>query len=338
MDELHDVAAQTPSNNHGLFYNSTNSLWENKSISTALGYTPANAATTLTINGVTFDLSANRTFTVGSVTGSGAAGQVAYWTGTSAQSGSNNLFWDATNSRLGIGTTSPDFSLVVASAGNSSFKVNPGVNSVDFISTSSLALHFVNDFTFFYGSPGSAVNKMKLYGATGNLTIGGASDVGYKLDVSGTTRITGQNLDLTNNLAILKMGTTNTCSFEMQSVGALAIKNGSLTKFFIGSSTVTGIEIPIEYSIAFVNPGVAGYGNINWNNSVSAFEFKNFAKTAFSAVNIGKLSLSAGTTASSQINLASSTAPTSPNDGDIWFDGTNIKMRIGGVTKTFTLI
>ena len=73
----------------------------------ALGYTPANSATTLTINGVTFDLSANRTFTVGSVTGSGASGQVAYWTGTSAQSGSNNLFWDATNSRLGIGTNAP---------------------------------------------------------------------------------------------------------------------------------------------------------------------------------------------------------------------------------------
>jgi hypothetical protein len=64
-------------------------------------------STTLTINGVTFDLSANRTFTVGSVTGSGASGQVAYWTGTSSQSGSNNLFWDATNGRLGIGTNVP---------------------------------------------------------------------------------------------------------------------------------------------------------------------------------------------------------------------------------------
>jgi hypothetical protein len=52
----------------------------------------------------------------------------------------------------------------------------------------------------------------------------------------------------------------------------------------------------------------------------------------------GKLSVTAGTTAASQINLASSTAPTSPNNGDIWFDGTDIKMRIGGVTKTFTLI
>jgi hypothetical protein len=51
-----------------------------------------------------------------------------------------------------------------------------------------------------------------------------------------------------------------------------------------------------------------------------------------------KLSMGAGTTSAAQINLASSTAPTSPANGDIWFDGTDIKMRIGGVTKTFTLI
>jgi hypothetical protein len=44
MDELHDVSAQSPSNNHGLFYNTTSGLWENKSIATALGYTPVNKA------------------------------------------------------------------------------------------------------------------------------------------------------------------------------------------------------------------------------------------------------------------------------------------------------
>ena len=41
------------------------------------------------------------------ITGSGSAGQVAYFTGATTQGGSNNLFWDATNSRLGIGTNTP---------------------------------------------------------------------------------------------------------------------------------------------------------------------------------------------------------------------------------------
>jgi hypothetical protein len=53
MDELHDVSAQSPSNNHGLFYNTTSGLWENKSIATALGYTPANISGPTFTNGVT---------------------------------------------------------------------------------------------------------------------------------------------------------------------------------------------------------------------------------------------------------------------------------------------
>jgi len=42
------------------------------------------------------------------VTGTGTSGQVAYWSGSTSQTGSNSLFWDTTNSRLGIGTNSPE--------------------------------------------------------------------------------------------------------------------------------------------------------------------------------------------------------------------------------------
>jgi predicted heme/steroid binding protein len=68
MDELHNVSAQSPSNNDGLFYNTTTSLWEKKSIATVLGYTPANAARSLTINGTAYDLTADRSWSVGTVT------------------------------------------------------------------------------------------------------------------------------------------------------------------------------------------------------------------------------------------------------------------------------
>ncbi len=44
LGELHNVDALNPSNNDGLFYNTTTSLWEHKSIATALGYTPENVA------------------------------------------------------------------------------------------------------------------------------------------------------------------------------------------------------------------------------------------------------------------------------------------------------
>jgi nitrogen fixation protein len=111
LNELHNVSITSVANNEALIYESATALWKNKSIATALGYTPANSATTLTINGVTFDLSTSRTFTVGSVTGSGASGQVAYWTGTSAQSGDAGLTWDSTNKRLSINTSGQAYTI-----------------------------------------------------------------------------------------------------------------------------------------------------------------------------------------------------------------------------------
>ena len=68
LDELHNVSAQSPANNDGIFYNTSTSLWEKKSIATVLGYTPANAARSLTINGTAYDLTADRSWSVGTVT------------------------------------------------------------------------------------------------------------------------------------------------------------------------------------------------------------------------------------------------------------------------------
>lgn len=48
---------------------------------------------------------------IGTITGTGASGQVTYWTGTTTQGGENEHYWDATNNRLGIGTTSPSQSV-----------------------------------------------------------------------------------------------------------------------------------------------------------------------------------------------------------------------------------
>lgn len=52
------------------------------------------------------------------------------------------------------------------------------------------------------------------------------------------------------------------------------------------------------------------------------------------------LHIKAGTSTVAQMNLAVSTAPTSPNDGDIWREdntNTGLKVQINGVTKTITV-
>ena len=68
LEELHDVNPLPYVNNGVLYRDTTVGLWRSATIATLLGYTPANQATTLTINGTTFDLSANRTWNVGTVT------------------------------------------------------------------------------------------------------------------------------------------------------------------------------------------------------------------------------------------------------------------------------
>lgn len=44
LDEIHNVSAQTPTNNDGLFWEASTSLWKNKSIATILGFTPISLA------------------------------------------------------------------------------------------------------------------------------------------------------------------------------------------------------------------------------------------------------------------------------------------------------
>ena len=64
LDELHGVQITTPANNEVLTYESSSGLWKNKTVETALGYTPVQTTRSITINGTTQDLSADRTFTI----------------------------------------------------------------------------------------------------------------------------------------------------------------------------------------------------------------------------------------------------------------------------------
>ena len=62
-------------------------------------------------NGTTWDLIGGPG--TGTITGSGANGQVSYWNGASTITGSNDLFFDAVNGHLGIGTITPGTALDV---------------------------------------------------------------------------------------------------------------------------------------------------------------------------------------------------------------------------------
>jgi hypothetical protein len=61
LSESSDVLITSPANNEGLFYDGATSLWKNKTIATALGYTPANDALVVHLAG-TQTITGSKTF------------------------------------------------------------------------------------------------------------------------------------------------------------------------------------------------------------------------------------------------------------------------------------
>lgn len=77
----------------------------------------------LSVNSIASGIATLRWVTAAGSTGAGANGQVTYWSGTNTFAGSNDLFWDAANSRLGIGTSSPASKLSINEPTNSNLSM-----------------------------------------------------------------------------------------------------------------------------------------------------------------------------------------------------------------------
>ena len=77
----------------------------------------------LAVNTIASGIATLRWVTSTTGTGTGANGQVTFWSGTNSLSGSNNLFWNASSGRLGIGTASPGSKLSINEASNTDLDV-----------------------------------------------------------------------------------------------------------------------------------------------------------------------------------------------------------------------
>jgi len=148
----------------------------------------------------------------GYVTGTAASGQVPYFTGTSSVAGSNNLFWDTSNLRLGIGLNNPQRSLEIYSAtADSHLRLSgaaPSVSMGEAITGSVYQAKFglatasgqyvsgavAGDFVII-SQTGSTIwansggERMRL-NTNGTFSIGNTNST-YNLDVTGTGRFSG---------------------------------------------------------------------------------------------------------------------------------------------------
>ena len=217
---------------------------------------------TLTINGVTQDLSANRTFTISTgitigstAIASGVVGRVLFEGAGNVVQESSSLFWDATNNRLGIGTSTPtnDVSIygdtngvvrtrienistgtsasadiyIRNSVGGAAFQVIGTGNTVPSVTPNQVRLRADASVTNgFYIATGGAnpirlatndTERLQINGSTGNVLIGTTTDAGFRLDVNGTARVQ-------NTLTVTK-GASNFFTFDAGANGSdLAIR------------------------------------------------------------------------------------------------------------------
>jgi hypothetical protein len=211
------------------------------------------------------------------VTGTGASGQVAYFTGTSAISSESNLFWDATNDRLGIGTAIPDSTLhIVKSSATTNNYVEAihlegkttgtvangfgpsigfwgsmtGQNNVELAQIAALNTAVAGAFgdLVFYTRPNAPVQERMRIFSNGNVFIGSsATDSGYKLDVNGTGRFNGT---VTFNDLV-----TTTSVYRITQA---SVARGGLYTYnqWIGSGTDYSIGLASEVDLFFSTGGV----------------------------------------------------------------------------------
>jgi len=308
LQEIHNVLIESVSDNQVLQYESATSLWKNKTLATglAVGTTPIT---------------------------SGAVGRILFeGTGNVLQEDSA-LSWDNTTKRLNL--TSGLDSLINLTPQNSGNAIV--INNNGYIKWENASLDtylrcsngfnlsdngFNSKFSIAFGNLSSINTGQNFSFQSGNVLIGTTTDAGFKLDVNGSARIS-TDLSVSNRL-------------QVQNGLWIDFGGGAFTRKVFGQSGLnlnfqlvhdTGVFNFISYASPFTmfSIGVSGI-----NTGVN-FGFNQSSPTALADIG-------ASTTAKSSLRIRSGVAPTTPNNGDIWFDGTLLKMQIGGVTKTFTLI
>jgi len=247
MDELHDVSAQNPANNDGLFYNTTSGLWEKKSIATALGYTPYNATNP-----------SGYTTNVGTVTSVAGTGTVSGLTLTGSVTGSGSL-------TLGGAITG----FLPLTGGTLTGALTVPVNS----GTTGGGINFAGaGSTFIRGTSGDGASS-----TTSNLQLQSWFGIGFGPSITGQTVPVGENAVWID----CRAGTLNARTF-LKAPNTYTGATGRL--YDDGNFHIDGIGSPVwinslSNSTIELNTQTTGYVNIG--NSARAPIYYDSANTAY---------------------------------------------------------
>ena len=263
MDELHNVSAQSPANNDGIFYNTSTNLWEKKSIVTALGYTPYNAT-----NPAGYTTNTGTVTSINLTAGTG----IAVSGGPITSSGSitvTNTAPDQVVSLAGAGTTAvtgtyPSFTITSNDQYVGTVTSVSGAGTVNGITltgsvTSSGSLTLGGTLS---GIANSQLTNSSITINGSAISLGGSVSVGTVTSVGGTGSVNGITLTgtVTSSGSLTLGGTLSNVSLTTQVTGTLPVGNG-------GTGTATAFT---SGSIVFANTSgiyAQDNANFNWNNT-----------------------------------------------------------------------
>ena len=210
---------------------------------------------------------------IGTLTGSGVVGQVSFFNGTQVLAGNNNLFWDNTNSRLGINTTTPGQPLDIHSTGNTLVQLNNTTTANSNISfqNQNVAKWRVGNVynaganSFDIQNAGLLTNAISINSTTNNVNFGSTIGNGtYTYTFPSATGTFALTSDLTGYVTLATAQTIT---------GAKQFTSASKTEFTAGisiSNTASGgaasgnTTIGANVNGLQVNFPTGGYNNLNF--------------------------------------------------------------------------
>jgi hypothetical protein len=263
LDELHDVLISGETDGQVLQFEGASGLWKNKTLATGL--------------------------TVGSTAiSSGTDGRVLFQNGGVLQQ-SANFFWDNTNSRLGIGTSSPTATLevngeILTKTSNPLFTLRDSDNDIN-------AMYLGADFNFSAGTISYttlSVNRNPANGVFFNTARAGAQINLESSNNNGTIGFYTSNLNNTtpnlsmviNQLGYVGIGQTPpTARLDIKAQGALStdiafrVRNSANTAdwFSVQGNNITNVvRLTSSESITIAQPAGFYYPTLGFSNNGGA--------------------------------------------------------------------
>jgi hypothetical protein len=265
----------------------------------------------------------------GTITGSGAATQVAFWNGASTITGSNNLYWDSTNNNLGINTSTPGNSLDVHGGTISTlgaFNQTTATNNtlLAFLNTDIPLWRIGNFYT-------GGANDFSVFDVIGNLqqftivNTTGQTFVGAKTTASGRLVVNSATAD-----AHLQVVGANSPSIRIDNAGS-----GGTQRFVFGLATATNNFIQGatagEFCISTQSAGNMLFGMWQTTNASEVMRI-----TTANNLLVGKTTDTGERFQVQGTTLMNGSVTFSSSTGMFW-DAANARLGIGTNTPTVSL-